>query len=47
MAWRLIATLTLAALLLGEQLTSLWQVLGAAIVLVTITVYLRRQLRPA
>ncbi len=43
MAWRLIATLTLAALLLGERLSSLWQALGAVIVLVTITVYLRRQ----
>lgn len=45
MAWRLIATLALAALLLGERLTSLWQVVGAAIVLVTITAYLRRQRR--
>ncbi|MFQ3663270.1 MAG: DMT family transporter [Chloroflexaceae bacterium] len=43
MAWRLIATLALAALLLGERLTSLWQVLGAGIVLLTITVYLSRQ----
>lgn len=43
MAWRLIATLALAALLLGERLTSLWQALGALIVLVTITTYLRRQ----
>jgi drug/metabolite transporter (DMT)-like permease len=47
MAWRLIATLALAALLLGERLGSLWQLLGAAIVLVTITAYLRRQGRPA
>lgn len=45
MAWRLLATLALAALLLGERLTSLWQVVGAAIVLVTITAYLRRQRR--
>ncbi|MCG8353079.1 MAG: DMT family transporter [Chloroflexales bacterium] len=43
MAWRLISTLLLAALLLGEQLTSLWQMLGALIVLVTITFYLWRQ----
>lgn len=43
MAWRLIATLALAALLLGERLTSLWQALGAGIVLVTITIYLSRQ----
>lgn len=45
MAWRLISALALGALLLGERLTSLWQVLGAVIVLVTITVYLRRQRR--
>jgi drug/metabolite transporter (DMT)-like permease len=45
MAWRLIATLALAALLLGERLSSPWQILGAAIVLVTITAYLRRQAR--
>ncbi|MGB9633070.1 MAG: EamA family transporter, partial [Chloroflexaceae bacterium] len=43
MAWRLIATLALAALLLGERLTSPWQILGAGIVLVTITIYLSRQ----
>ncbi|NJN18690.1 MAG: DMT family transporter [Oscillochloris sp.] len=46
MAWRLISTLVLAALLLGEQLTSLWQVLGAVVVLVTISAYLHRQARP-
>lgn len=45
MAWRLIATLALAALLLGERLTSLWQALGALIVLATITAYLQRQRR--
>lgn len=43
MAWRLISTLTMAALLLGEQLRSLWQALGAVIVLATITWYLWRQ----
>ncbi|WP_240695568.1 EamA family transporter [Candidatus Chloroploca sp. Khr17] len=43
MAWRLIATLVLAALLLGERLTSFWQALGALIVLATITIYLRLQ----
>ncbi|WP_298818910.1 DMT family transporter [Chloroflexus sp.] len=42
MGWRLISALALAALLLGEQLQSVWQVLGAGIVLVTITIYLRR-----
>lgn len=45
MAWRLIATLALAALLLGERLNSLWQALGAVIVLATITAYLWRQRR--
>ncbi|OAN37130.1 hypothetical protein A6A03_05670 [Chloroflexus islandicus] len=45
MGWRLVSALALAALLLGEQLQSIWQVLGAVIVLVTITVYLRRQYR--
>ncbi|WP_041330159.1 DMT family transporter [Roseiflexus castenholzii] len=43
MAWRLIATLALAALLLGERLDSWRQVLGALIVLTTITGYLWRQ----
>lgn len=46
MAWRLVATLGLAALLLGERLTSAWQALGAVIVLATITAYLQRQRRP-
>jgi len=46
MAWRLVSTLATAALLLGERLTSLWQALGAAIVLVTITLYLWRQRSP-
>lgn len=45
MGWRLISALGLAALLLGEQLQNLWQVLGAIIVLVTITVYLQQQYR--
>jgi drug/metabolite transporter (DMT)-like permease len=45
MAWRLVATLALAALLLGERLSSLWQALGALIVFVTISAYLRRQRR--
>jgi drug/metabolite transporter (DMT)-like permease len=43
MAWRLVATLALAALLLGERLSSPWQALGAAVVLATITAYLVRQ----
>jgi drug/metabolite transporter (DMT)-like permease len=45
MGWRLIATLALAALLLGEMLASPLQLLGAVLVLGTITVYLRRQLQ--
>ncbi|NTU83343.1 MAG: DMT family transporter [Chloroflexales bacterium] len=45
MAWRLVATLALAALLLGERLSSLWQILGAVVVLATISAYLRRQRR--
>lgn len=45
MAWRLVATLALAALLLGERLTSPLQALGALIVLGTITAYLQRQRR--
>lgn len=47
MAWRLISTLLMAALLLGERLTSLWQGLGALIVLVTVTWYLWQQHRRA
>lgn len=43
MAWRLVSTLALAALLLGEHLSSLWQAMGALIVLATITGYLWRQ----
>jgi drug/metabolite transporter (DMT)-like permease len=46
MAWRLVSALIVAALLLGERLTSLWQGMGALIVLVTITWYLSRQARP-
>jgi drug/metabolite transporter (DMT)-like permease len=46
MAWRLVATLALAFLLLGEQLSSFWQALGALLVLGTITAYLQRQRRP-
>jgi type VI protein secretion system component VasK len=46
MAWRLIATLALAAILLGERLDSWWQALGAVMVMITITGYLWRQARP-
>ena len=44
LAWRLVSALIFAALLLDERLTSPWQFLGALIVLITITWYLRRQL---
>lgn len=43
MAIRLVSALVLAGLLLGERLTSPWQLLGAALVIVTITWYLRQQ----
>lgn len=43
MPWRLVSTLFLAALLLDERLTSVWQVLGVVIVLTTVTWYLWRQ----
>ncbi len=43
MAIRLVSVLVLAALLLNERLTSGWQVLGTAVVVVTITWFLRRQ----
>ena len=40
MPWRLIITLILAWVMLGERLDSVWQVLGAAIVFLTVTWYL-------
>lgn len=40
---RLVSALVLGALVLGERLTSVWQVLGAVLVLVTITWYLWQQ----
>jgi drug/metabolite transporter (DMT)-like permease len=43
LAWRLVGALVVGALLLDERLTTLWQVLGAALVLVTITWYLWQQ----
>lgn len=43
MAWRLISALVLGGLVLGERLESWWQVLGALIVLVTVTWYLSSQ----
>jgi len=43
MAWRLISAIVFGALLLGERLTSFWQITGAVIVLLTITWYLWQQ----
>jgi drug/metabolite transporter (DMT)-like permease len=43
MAWRLVSSLILAAFLLNERLTSLVQLLGVALVLVTVTWYLWQQ----
>ena len=46
LAWRLVSTTILAALILGERLTSLWQGLGALIVMSTVTFYSWSQGRP-
>lgn len=43
MAWRLVITSIAGLLILGEKLVSAWQYLGAAIVIVTITWYLGKQ----
>ncbi len=43
LAWRLISALVVAGLLLDEHLRSAWQVIGALLVLVTITWYLWQQ----
>jgi drug/metabolite transporter (DMT)-like permease len=42
-AWRLVVTLAGAALLLNEQLDSIWQVFGSVVVMVTVTLYLRQR----
>lgn len=42
MAIRLVSALLFAGLLLGERLTSIWQIAGAATIVVTITWYLRQ-----
>jgi hypothetical protein len=41
---RLVSALVFAGLLLNEQLSSGWQVVGAVVVFVTITWFLRRQM---
>jgi drug/metabolite transporter (DMT)-like permease len=46
LAWRLVSALIFGALLLDERLTSLWQLLGALIVLLTISWYLWQQRTP-
>ena len=46
LAWRLVSALFFATLLLGERLASFWQLLGAIIVLLTVTWYLWRQREP-
>ena len=43
MGWRLVSTLVLGMLLLGEGLSSPWQALGMVIVLGTLTWYLTRR----
>ncbi len=43
LATRLVSALLFGGVLLGERLTSLWQVAGTAVVFVTITWYLRQQ----
>jgi len=43
MAWRLVSALIVGGILLGEELTTLWQLTGALLVLVTITWYLWQQ----
>jgi drug/metabolite transporter (DMT)-like permease len=47
LAWRLVGALLVGALLLDERLTSVWQLLGAGLVLVTITWYLWQQQKQA
>jgi drug/metabolite transporter (DMT)-like permease len=43
LAWRLVGALIIGAFLLNERLTSLWQILGAVLVLVTTSWYLWQQ----
>jgi drug/metabolite transporter (DMT)-like permease len=43
MGWRLVCAFVAGIVLLGEQLTSIWQLLGMALVLVTVTLYLWQQ----
>jgi drug/metabolite transporter (DMT)-like permease len=43
LSWRLVAAIGLGWILLGERLTSLWQLLGIVMVILTLTLYLRHQ----
>lgn len=43
MGWRLVCALVAGMVLLGEHLTSIWQLIGMVIVLVTVTLYLWQQ----
>ena len=43
MGWRLVCALLAGIVLLGEHLTSIWQLAGMAVVLVTVTLYLWQQ----
>jgi drug/metabolite transporter (DMT)-like permease len=43
LSWRLVAAVGLGWILLGERLTSFWQLLGIVIVVLTLTLYLRHQ----
>ncbi len=47
LGWRLVVVLVLSYLLLGEQLTTVWQVAGALLVLATISWYVGRNARAA
>ena len=44
MGWRLVVTLVAGWWLLGEQLTTVWQVVGMLLVLAAVSGYLRRQI---
>jgi drug/metabolite transporter (DMT)-like permease len=43
LSWRLVVVLAAGWLLLGEQLHSTWQAIGAVTIVVTLTLYLRHQ----
>jgi len=46
LAWRLVGTTVMAALVLGERFTSVWQGIGAIVVMATVTGYSLSQNRP-